>query len=578
MLSIDITDKQLKLVRGSLAGSKIRVNAVETRDVPEGSIVNGYVTNVPLVAGELTDMFEAKKISEKEITVCINSSSILYKELEIPKPKKISNSTAIEAMIIAHMGISSDYNISYSIVGESVDIDKRATIKLLATACPQRMVDSYQGLFNQLGMKLKQINVSNNCITRLILNSPNLKQSMPFLCAQVDVDFVNINLYENGQVALSRYAKIDPADYENNPDYINIAVFDNLFRMIQYIGQRPNSRPLKQIMFYGVIKDFVALSNSIQSFNIPSHVLAMPNNIVKYCELDFSRYANAIGAFYKTDPVLDHVNLLQSKAVVGRKSANLFPLKVLLLSAATAGLVFGAKVWVGQENAKWQRKIDEVQKEIDNPEFEQRRQRLEAKQKIFENFQSYKYSVMVAKDLFDFQPRGYLPQITESVHAIIDKMSDDDKEHFIIFDTVTVVDYNLNLTMYCNSVDFPSDFVEAVINDGFFENVKYTGFESVTWKEFSGDGLLMGRLYYLLGEKEPWKVIEPINQEEMNEINRNRNNPRSTFYQWKEQVPEEDGKIIMFTVSMNIKAGHIFIEEGKTYEYKPDHPMSEEVR
>jgi len=576
MLSIDITDKQLKLVRGSLAGSKIRVNAVETRDVPEGSIVNGYVTNVPLVAGELTDMFEAKKISEKEITVCINSSSILYKELEIPKPKKISNSTAIEAMIIAHMGISSDYNISYSIVGESVDIDKRATIKLLATACPQRMVDSYQGLFNQLGMKLKQINVSNNCITRLILNSPNLKQSMPFLCAQVDVDFVNINLYENGQVALSRYAKIDPADYENNPDYINIAVFDNLFRMIQYIGQRPNSRPLKQIMFYGVIKDFVALSNSIQSFNIPSHVLAMPNNIVKYCELDFSRYANAIGAFYKTDPVLDHVNLLQSKAVVGRKSANTFPLKVFLLSAATAGLVFGAKVVVDQKNDSITKKIAAVQAEIDNPEYAQRQERMNAKQIIFDNFQSYRYSVMIAKDFFDFQPRGYLPQINENIRGAIDKTPD--SESFIIFDTVTVTGYNVDLTMYCNSVDFPSDFVESLVNQGFFEDIEYTGFEAVTWKEFAGESFLMGRLYYLLDEREPWKVIEPVNQAEMDEINKNRNNSKSTFYRWKEQTAEEDGKILKFTLTMKIKAGHIFIDGGKTYEYKPDHPISQEIR
>lgn len=572
MLSIDITDKQLKLVRGSLAGSKIRVNAVETRDVPEGSIVNGYVTNVPLVAGEITDMFEAKKISEKEITVCINSSSILYKELEIPKPKKISNSTAIEAMIIAHMGISSDYNISYSIVGEGT-LDGRPAVKLLATACPQRMVDSYQGLFNQLGMKLKQINVSNNCISRLILNSPNLKQSMPFLCAQVDVDFVNINLYENGQVALSRYAKIDPADYENNPDYINIAVFDNLFRMIQFIGQRPNSRPLKQIMFYGIIKDFVALSNSIQSFNIPSHVLAMPNNIVKYCELDFSRYANAIGAFYKTDPVLDHVNLLQSKAVVGRKSANLFPLKVLLLSAAAAGAVFGARFWVDQTNAGIRKKIDAVQKEIDNPEYEQRKQRMEKKQVILDNFLSYKYSVIIAKDFFDFQPRGYLPQIFENLQYAVE--DSETKDNFLLFGPLEFSSYEIETMVYCNSVSFPSDFVEALTNQGFFENIKYTGFEAITWRDLADDdSVVFSRLYFMSGGNPPWEEIEPVNQAEIDEENRARSDSDSPRYRWRE-LDELDGKIIRFPIKLLVKAGHIFEENGDVYEYHPASPMSD---
>ena len=55
MLSIDITDKQVKLVRGTLSGNKIRVLEVETRDLTLGSVSNGYITDIPMVAGEITD-------------------------------------------------------------------------------------------------------------------------------------------------------------------------------------------------------------------------------------------------------------------------------------------------------------------------------------------------------------------------------------------------------------------------------------------------------------------------------------------------------------------------------------------
>ena len=169
MLSIDITDKQIKLVRGTLSGAKIRVVDTETRDLTAGCVSNGYITDIPMVAGEITDIIATKNIKDKDAIVCINSGSILYKDLVIPKPKKISNSAAIESMILNTMGITKEYNISYSIIGEEKGEDESEMIRLLATACPQRMVDGYIRLFTQLGLNLKQINISNNCISRLIL-------------------------------------------------------------------------------------------------------------------------------------------------------------------------------------------------------------------------------------------------------------------------------------------------------------------------------------------------------------------------------------------------------------------------
>ena len=253
MLSIDITDKQIRLVRGALNGAKIRVLEVETRDLTAGSVSNGYVTDIPMIAGEITDIIATKNIKDKEAIVCINSGSILYKDLTVPKPKKISNSAAIESMILTTMGITKEYNISYSIIGEDKDENEQPVLKILATAVPQRMVDGYIRLFTQLGIKLQQINVSNNCITRLILNTPKLESSMPLMLVQIDNDFININLYEDNQLSLSRYVRVDPYDYNNDDDYVNQAVYDNVFRTLQFTSQRKDAKPLKEIMFYGQV-------------------------------------------------------------------------------------------------------------------------------------------------------------------------------------------------------------------------------------------------------------------------------------------------------------------------------------
>jgi len=523
MLSIDVTDKQLKLVRGSLAGNKIKINDVETRDVPEECIVNGYVVEVDPVANVIIKMLADKKISEKEVIVCINSSSILYKELEVQKPKNLKNTTAIEAMIIAAMGISTDYNISYSIVGEGQGEDGQPTLKLMATACPQRMVDSYQTLFSRTGLKLKSVNVSNNCITRLILNTPKLKEAMPFMCIQVDADFVNINLYENGQVALSRYIKIDPSDYDDNPDYVNIAVFDNLFRMIQFIGQRPNAQNLKQIMFYGIIKDFVALSNSIMSFNIPAHVLTMPNNIVKFCEVDFSKYANAIGAFYRADPNLEHINLLDSMAVVAKKAAgDTLPLKVLTVAGISAGLVFGAYFVLDQINNGVQRETRNIEANIVAQQFGDKRTEMDRMEDVQKNFTEYKHRAQLAQVMYDFLPRGNLPQILEEFNKAVKEVTDDPalSGNYYAFSDLRWNGYNISMRVFCSGDSFPSDLIYTLNKLGFFEGIGYDGFQPV------GDSNIPDEVADLIPGNSDVKVLE---------------------------------------LRMKIKGGHIFLEDGSTF-------------
>ena len=118
MLSIDITDRQIKLVRGVHSGSKIRVQDADMRELTLGMVSNGYITDVPMVAAELNDIIKTKGITEKDAIVSITSSSIVYKEMMLPKPKSIKNTAAIEAMIQTNMGVSNEFNISYTIAAK----------------------------------------------------------------------------------------------------------------------------------------------------------------------------------------------------------------------------------------------------------------------------------------------------------------------------------------------------------------------------------------------------------------------------------------------------------------------------
>jgi len=472
MLSIDITDKQLRLVRGALNGNKIRVLEVETRNLAAGSISNGYVTDIPMVAGEITDIISTNNIKDKEAIVCINSGSILYKDMVIPKPKKISNSAAIESMILTTMGITKEYNISYSIVGETKDENDQPAIKLLATAVPQRMVDGYIRLFTQLGIKLHQINISNNCITRLILNTPKLEASMPLMLVQIDNDFINLNLYEDNQLTLSRYVRVDPYDYNNDEDYINQAVYDNLFRTLQFTGQRKDAKPLKEIMFYGQVTDFISLSNAVSNFNVPSHILNIPNNIVTFCDFDFAEYANAIGAFFKVRKDLDHVNLLDAAAVKEKKGANMFFVGLGVAPLASVGVVLGAKFVCDGIAGGIRTQSDAVYAEIHSEENDLKQQLLAQKQEVLASITKYASSIEAADVLFRMQPQG-----TSTVRDKLVEALKSVEEEAQIMGEINISQYAVTVEVRCYDPETPTKYVRALIDQDYFENITYTGFQ-----------------------------------------------------------------------------------------------------
>lgn len=486
MLSIDITDRQIKLVRGSAQGNKIKIDEVDFREIEKGLVSNGYIADVPLVAAEIIDMINTRAIKEKDTIVSISSSSILYKELMLPKPRKLSNTAAIEAMIGSNMGISGDYNISYTIVGETVDENKNPLIKVLATACPQRLVGGYVKLFTHMGLSLKAVNISNNAISRLIQNTPKMSGFMPLLLVQIDKEFLNINLYEDNVLSFSRYFKIDPADYNNAEDYVNQAIYDNLFRMFQFFQSRKDMKPIKEMMFYGEIGDFIALTNTVSGFSVPCHILSAPTTIASRADFEFTVYANAIGALYKVNKELEHINLLDTTAAKESKGLNTFFIGLGAAALISVLAVVGANVVIDVINNNIKSQITKVQADINDTALQARLTTLQQKEGVLANFQSYKDSIANAELMYNYMPVGttdVYKMLREPFTAKQDKIenvtSDDIRKNLSgmkLIDSVDISGYSVTATYSCKNQAQPSQYVRALIDQGYFENITYTGY------------------------------------------------------------------------------------------------------
>ncbi len=504
MLSIDITDRQIKFVRGQQSGSKVKVMDADMRELTMGMVSNGYITDVPMIAAELNDIIKSKGIKEKEVVASITSSSIVYKEIRISKPKNMKNPAIIEAMIQSEMGASSDYNISFTVAGEEEDSEHNKWLRVYAAACPQRLVNGYVKLFSQIGLQLKQVYISNNSVSRLIKSTPKIADRMPLLLIQIDKNFLNVNLYENNQLAYSRFSNIspsDPSEYGGDSDYVPIAVNNNLNQMLQFISQRADSKPLKEILFYGDIDSFIEISNAISSFGIPANMLSIPPSVSSSVQFDFTKFANAVGALFHTNKEIEHINLLEATSAKESKGSSGFMLAMLGTLLGSALVVGGVTLAFTMMKGNLDRRVASIDSQINDPAMKADLDIVTSREQMLEGFQNYNNTVDNVKLQFNYQPK-FQSLVFDKVQEPMDKKSElleDDEVLEISRININGTDVSVTFRGLSkgNPSDLPSRYVNYLSNkvlnkygDPYFVNVLYTGFTKENISEYGTLALL----------------------------------------------------------------------------------------
>lgn len=512
MLSIEITDSQIKLIRGVQSGSKIRIQDADIHELSEGYVQNGYISEVPMVAAAMSELLKVKNIKEKEAIVSITSSSIVYKEMAVAKPKNMKNPAIIEAMIQANMNISNDYNISFTIAGEFEDEEKNKMLSVIAAACPQRLVDGYVRLFSHVGLQLKGAYVANNSATRLILSTPKMEERMPLLAVQVDKHFLSMNLYENKQIAFSRFFNIDPADYDNAPDYVSRALYDNLYRMIQFIKTRAkdsrnnDTRPLQEIMLYGEWDSFSEINNAVAQFeNVRNSTFSMPSMVSTATPFDFPKFVNAIGALCRINKDKEHINLLEATSAKSSTAANSFLLALAGVVVGSVALVGGTVLVLNVINNGFQGQIDALQAMITDPVMQNDLKIVDQRTSMLAGFQSYNDTVNRTALLFNYQPKVQ-SYVIEKVRVPLDNQEDKllNEGEELDIESISISNYNVGVTFKGRSNGDPSSLpsryaqylTEKVLNkygEPYFINVTYSGFTKVNDSDMNDYAVLQSK-------------------------------------------------------------------------------------
>ena len=377
MVSFDITDRKIRIIKGTESNGKIKISAAAEIELEEAVIVNGRVNDINRVAVMINQVLKRNNMPDKEAIIAISSNQTVFKELLIPpNPKEAEFMKEIRTQLKVQINVDDSYSVAYVIVGEPEDGENGEKLqKVLVTACPGEVVECYRSIFRMLGITLKTVMIGCNAITKVLLADAKIKSKMPLLAVQIDKGFISLNLYEDNQLSFSRFASIDPDDYDNPDDYVFEAVNENIFRMLQFARSR-GTENINNVVFYGDVNASQGLYNRLidemSNNEISVSQLNVPPQIHGYQNLEFALYANAIGAMFKRNKLTEHINLLELEsagAAAGKVKGDNNFMAIAIASLAVTVVAVGG-VWAGL--GIWDKSIKDdtakLQADIDSPE------------------------------------------------------------------------------------------------------------------------------------------------------------------------------------------------------------------
>ena len=506
MLSFDITDRNIRVVKGVESNGKIKISSAATLNVEEGLIENGHVKDVPNVATLINGVLKRNKMPDKEAIVSISSNLTIFKELTVVKEKNQDMSKTVKQQVQAELNLDDSYCVTYIIVGEAEEKSEGGNpiYKVLATACPYEIVNSYREVFKLLGISLRSVMVGCNCITKVLLADTKIKSKMPLLAVQIDNNFISLNLYENGQLAFSRFASIDAEDYGGSEDYVFEAVNENIFRMLQFHRSRNTGEVIENVIFYGDTHEYVRLTDELEKLDLKTSLINVPPQIHGHENLEFSLYANAIGAMCERNRESEKINRLETELgtviknkVRGDNAGYGLMLGLVVGAAAIVGGIWGV---MALKDNSINNDIDEIQAFIDSPDT---KKKLDHRDKLIamkEKVNDYNTKILNAYDAFYSQPVVDGDKY-DTLQAVLDKTAEE----------LEVKEAKILHPAYANGVftfaveyeqpdekklieEVPAQFIMNLTdknfkeNKGYYANAAYSGYNVSVQTESQGEG------------------------------------------------------------------------------------------
>ena len=171
MLTIFLSNKNIKILEGSAARGQLCVDRCISLPDTEGTVINGAIANEAALESLLREAFSTYQLSQKQVNLLVDSGQISFRTVLAPQQ---SRGKTLDFISREFSGLDrmEDPVFGYFLLQK----EKNRTCQLFAMAAASEYIRQYTGFFQKLGVTLTGIENVNGALTRLIQTLPQLQE------------------------------------------------------------------------------------------------------------------------------------------------------------------------------------------------------------------------------------------------------------------------------------------------------------------------------------------------------------------------------------------------------------------
>ncbi|MDL2234866.1 pilus assembly protein PilM [Christensenellaceae bacterium OttesenSCG-928-L17] len=224
-ISIYCSAMYVHVVDATVSGKNIKVKDFFSQPVPEGTIINGLITDEEALVNVLKQLMIDKVISKSSVSLTIDSSNILMRTINAPMVSQKSMMDFVKNELSIYMEDGTENIYDYAVLEPKLAAGGGS---ILAIAASRALIDSYEHVFSAAKLKLENINLGLNCQIKFAQFIPQL-QNETFILTQMDGNNLVLVLYNKGKYVLANryrllYTYGTSGWYEEFDDHISSMV------------------------------------------------------------------------------------------------------------------------------------------------------------------------------------------------------------------------------------------------------------------------------------------------------------------------------------------------------------------
>lgn len=194
-ISIDFGSSSVKIVEGKVLDKNIQItNAVDIK-LPQGLYSNGLINNVDELAHIIKSEMEKQKIGFGRAYGVINNSSIITREVILPKVKEEEINAILEYQLSEYFPVNPENYIVQHIMQGPVMVDDVEKMNILLIGVPKAMVSTHFDLLTKIGLTPEALDYQGNVMMKLLKNNPTINNSIETQGSTIAI--VDIGMYSS---------------------------------------------------------------------------------------------------------------------------------------------------------------------------------------------------------------------------------------------------------------------------------------------------------------------------------------------------------------------------------------------